>query len=345
MTFYTRNIETLDIEPSSFCNARCPQCLRESKDGDYSFFNQTNLTDTFFEVYFPKDVASKLKRISFSGNIGEPAMNKHLLNILRWFKNHNPNVKFEIYTNGSVQKPDWWRELGEVIGDNSKVIFAIDGLEDTNSIYRIGVKWDQLIANVKEYIKTGSTAVWQFIPFEHNEHQILAAEHLSQELNFKEFKLKISHRDLLNQTQNQKNKVYPAKNPLYRHEGQKLDFINLDRTEQYLNNLKIDCFAISNSNLYISADGLVFPCCHTASIPLLDEKFIPEPYHWIKNVKDNFDFEEISLYKNTLDQIINSKTFRKIKDSWGTTMNQGKNPICAAICGKCDNSNSLKDFL
>jgi len=345
MTFYNSDLKILDIEPSSFCNAKCPQCMRESQNGSYDFFNQVNLTDTFFEIFFPKQVVINLEIVSFSGNVGEPTMNKHLIDIIRWFRKQNPKIYVEVYTNGSVQKPKFWSELGEVIGHNGNVIFAIDGLEDTNHIYRIGVKWNLLMQNAKAYIESGAKATWQFIPFLHNEHQVELAKQLSAEMGFDKFKIKISHRDLLNQQQNEKTRVYPPKNPMYTHSGNKLDFTNLDVTENYLNSLDIKCYAIENSNLYISAEGLVFPCCHTASIILLDDNMVPEPYSWIRKTKSQFNLNEINLHNNTLEQILKSVTFNEIKESWNKDISVGKNAICAAICGKCKNNKSLIENL
>lgn len=345
MSFYPSTLQILDIEPSSFCNAKCPQCLRESRNGDYNFLNQTNIPKDFFEIYFPKDVVKNLKIATFSGNVGEPAMNKHLLDILHWFKSINPDIFLEIYTNGSVQQENWWKNLGNIIEKNGNVIFAIDGLEDTNHIYRVDVKWSRLIRNVKAYISTGATSTWQFIPFEHNEHQIDEARELSKQLGFTNFKIKISHRSLLNQPQNIKNAIKPATNPKYAHTGKQLNFIKIKETEEYLNSLEVKCYAQDLGNIYINSEGLVFPCCHTASIVLLPDNMLPKNYNWILECKKDFAFDEISLYKNSLDSILNSSTFKKIKDSWSKPLSQGKNPICAAICGKCNNEKSLIEGL
>lgn len=345
MTFYNSNIKILDIEPTSYCNAKCPQCMRETRNGDYSFFKQVHLSETFFEVYLPKTIAANLELATFSGNVGEPAMNKQLPAILKWFRQQNPNVFLEVFTNGGVQSTEWWHELGLIIGNNGNVIFALDGLEDTNHIYRIDVKWNKVIENARAFISSGARATWQFIPFEHNEHQIQLAEQMSIDMGFSEFKIKISHRELLNQPQNIKNKVNSPKNIQYKHQGAPLDFVRLDKTEEYLNSVNIKCYAIELGNLYISAEGKVFPCCHTASIPLLEDDMIPEPYSWIKNVKKDFDFDEISLYNNSLDEIINSNTFINMKGSWSKNMEQGRNPLCAAVCGKCDGSKSLIEGL
>lgn len=334
MNFYN-NIKFIDIEPTSYCNARCPHCMRESRDGDYSFFKQVHLTKDFFDIYFSKEIAANAEIVSFSGNIGEPAMNKDLPEIIRWFRTQNPNIFVEVYTNGSVQKPEWWYSLGQIIGNNGNVIFALDGLEDTNHIYRIGVKWDQLIANVKEFIKSGSPCTWQFIPFKHNQHQVELAEAYSKELGFTNFKIKISHRALINHPQNKLTQVEAATDPRFVHQGVGLDFSNMSKTENYLNSVDIKCYAIEQGNVYIAADGLVFPCCHTASTFLLDDSILPQGYDWIKEAKKHLNVDEISLYKNDLEKIINSSTFKNIKSSWKLKMSEGRNPICAAVCGKC----------
>jgi len=319
--------------------------MRESQNGDYSFFNQVHLKESFFDIFFPKEVAATLEIASFSGNIGEPAMNKDLLNILKWFRKQNPNIFLEVYTNGSVQQPQWWQELGNIIGTNGNVIFAIDGLKDTNHIYRVNVKWNKLMQNARAYISTGATSTWQFIPFKHNQHQAELAEQMSKDMGFSQFKIKISHRDLLNQPQNTNNAVEPSDDPRFAHQGQRLDFVRMDKTEEYLNSVNIKCYAIEERNLYISADGLVFPCCHTASIFLLSDDLLPEKYNWIKSVKNDFNKNEISLYRNKLEDILSSKTFNRIKESWALTMSQGRNPLCAAICGKCSENNSLIEGL
>jgi len=345
MSFYQSKIKFIDIEPTSFCNAKCPHCLRESRDGDYSFFKQVYLTEKFFENNFSKEIASSAEIVSFSGNIGEPAMNKDLPNIVKWFRKYNPNIFIEIYTNGSVQKPEWWYNLGKIIGKNGNVIFAIDGLEDTNHIYRIGVKWHKLIKNAKEFIKSKSPATWQFIPFKHNEHQVADAEQISKLMGFEHFKIKVSHRQLLSQPQNSLTQVLPATKTEFVHKGEPLDFNDMDKTENYLNSVNIKCYAVETGNIYVSADGLVYPCCHTASLFLLEDKLLPLEYDWIKQAKQKINKTEISLYNKTLEEIINSRTFNTIRNSWNLKMNQGKNPICAAICGKKPNSNSLIEGL
>ena len=335
MTFYNQPIRKIELEVSSFCNARCPQCVRESHNGDYSFFKQVNLSDAFFEVYFDKEAVKDLRQLALSGVVGEPAMNKHLLSIIRWFRKHNPHLYIEVFTNGGVQKPEWWNELGPLLGGGGNVVFAIDGLEDTNHIYRREVKWNQLMDNVKAYLQSGGNATWQFIPFKHNEHQVEQAQELSKQMGFTSFKIKKSHRDNFNQPQNEQHPVEPPTNPAYTHPGDKLNFDNMPAVEEYLDNTVVKCYAQEESSIYISAEGLVFPCCHTASMVFMPDDYLPKGYEWLRAAKQNLDTDDISLFKHPLKEIIKSKTFKGIKASWDLNMKQGKNPMCAAICGSC----------
>ena len=67
--------------------------------------------------------------------------------------------------------------------------FGIDGLEDTNHIYRRGVKWERLQNNFREYIKAGGNAGWQFIVFPWNVHQIEEARQRSLDEGFTAFSI------------------------------------------------------------------------------------------------------------------------------------------------------------
>ena len=75
----------------------------------------------------------------------------------------------------------FWKDLAKIKG--LKVTFNIDGLQDTNHLYRRNVKWDRLIANVEAFISAGGKADWRYLIFKHNEQQIDEAKTLSKNLN------------------------------------------------------------------------------------------------------------------------------------------------------------------
>ena len=97
-------------------------------------------------------------------------------------------------TNGSARTQDWWRDLAKTIGTDGYVIFSIDGLEDTNYLYRKNTVWEKIIDNAKAFIDAGGIAHWEYIVFEHNQHQIEEARRLSEQMGFQKFQVKTSSR-------------------------------------------------------------------------------------------------------------------------------------------------------
>jgi MoaA/NifB/PqqE/SkfB family radical SAM enzyme len=337
MTFYKDTVKKIEFEVSSFCNARCPLCVREMKGGDHSFFAQKNLDTIFLEICLGEEFAKNLEHIYIAGVTGDPAMNPHLPNVIRWFRNANPDVFIEISSNGGIQKETWWYELGELLGQNSKMTFAIDGMEDTNHIYRRNVKWAAVMRNAKFYIDSGAPATWQFIPFKHNQHQVEYAEALSKEMGFKEFKTKITYRNVMTP----QTEIEYADDPRYTHDFPILDFTNKAKIEKHFDELDISCAAINDSSCYISAEGLVYPCCHLASLMLLPDDFLPDEYDWIPKAKESFSRDDISLYKADIFSIFASKTYMMLKENWNKTIQAGRNPMCSLICGKSKTGSSI----
>ena len=111
------------------------------------------------------------------GNYGDPTAHPETLDILRYFRD-NGTKNVSISSNGASRSPEWWAELASIINgpggsrDNIKnyyggrVTFSIDGLADTNHLYRIGAKWDRIVENVTAFINavTFSTILSHFAP-------------------------------------------------------------------------------------------------------------------------------------------------------------------------------------
>ena len=78
------------------------------------------------------------------------------------------------------------------------VHFGIDGLEDTNHLYRVNVKWKKVMENVKAFVENGGNAIWDYIVFRHNEHQVEQAREFSNKIGFKKFLVKKTGRFAVN---------------------------------------------------------------------------------------------------------------------------------------------------
>jgi len=192
MPFKITEIDYLHLEISNNCNAICPACPRYFKNSPYvkPGLELTSWTIDDFKRYLPKEIFISVNRINFCGNHGDPLSCKDFIKIVEYLDEIGYVGRLEVHTNGGLKNESYWKQVGEVFSkhDNWKVIFSIDGLEDTNHLYRRNVKWDNVIRNIKAYNSiAGAVSTWEYLIFEHNEHQIEKAKELSIEMGFRYF--------------------------------------------------------------------------------------------------------------------------------------------------------------
>ena len=196
--FKTEDIDEIMIEITSNCNAMCLDCGR-NLDGvklnpNLTFGHAGNMKLEAFKKVFDPKVLPKLDKIHFDGNFGDSMIHPQSMEFIKHMAKHFPGIKMEINTNGGYHNPEWWSELGEVckvFRNNDQVKFGIDGIDnETHDKYRRNVKFDKIIENAKAFIDAGGQAVWKFLEFDHNHHQLEEAEKLSKELGFNKFRVK-----------------------------------------------------------------------------------------------------------------------------------------------------------
>ena len=158
MTF-VKNIRELHIEPTSVCQAECPMCPRTMLGYHNDNLLNSELTLDDFKRYIDPYLES-LDKILFCGVLGEPVAAHDLLAMIKHALDVNPEITIGINTNGGLRSTSWWQDLANMIKSNIKsyVVFSIDGLEDTNHIYRKRVSWQKLMENAKAYIDAGGNA-------------------------------------------------------------------------------------------------------------------------------------------------------------------------------------------
>jgi len=142
-----------------------------------------------FKTWFSPEFLKKIRVLLFCGVHGDPCIAQDTLEITEYVVKNSPNTHILFNTNGGMRNPEWWSKLGNILKtkEDHWVTFSIDGLEDTNHIYRRNVKWDKLMANVKAFIAAGGRAHWDYLIFKHNEHQIEEARQLAETLGFASF--------------------------------------------------------------------------------------------------------------------------------------------------------------
>jgi len=190
-------LNAVHLELSSRCNAACPGCpryLRNSPIVDPDL-QQTDISIETFKEWFSPTTLSKIKNWIICGTHGDPITCKDLVEILQYICEHSPG-QIQINTNGGLRGEKFFTDLGNILaaatakdGVQREVVFSLDGLEDTNHLYRRQVKWEKAFANLKAFASTGANTAWDFLRFAHNTHQIEEARSIATSLGV-DFRLK-----------------------------------------------------------------------------------------------------------------------------------------------------------
>lgn len=185
----------LHIELTNACNAACPMCARFHANSPLVRPDLVieQITIDKFKKYFPPEIINKLEIILFCGVHGDPGMAKDLYEICEYIAETNPNTAVRMNTNGGMRKPEFWSKMGALFAKQRQdhwkwiITWSIDGLEDTNHLYRRNVVWKNVIENAQAFIDAGGSANWDYLIFKHNEHQIDEATALSKSMGFRNF--------------------------------------------------------------------------------------------------------------------------------------------------------------
>ena len=186
-------IKELHIENTSLCNASCVMCARNvNGQGIAHTFHPGSLSFSDFQTKITVNI-THLEKVFFCGTLGDPCADNNLLDKIRWLKSIRPSCVVGINTNGSIQNAKWWTQLAQLLtGTYDYVVFSIDGLEDTNHVYRVNAKWHTIMKGVNTLRNNFTGKIgWRYLVFEHNYSQVAEANRLSTELGLNWFKLMI----------------------------------------------------------------------------------------------------------------------------------------------------------
>ena len=297
------DIKDIHLELTSKCNARCPMCSRTRLiQSGKEHLLRDEITIDQFKKWFSVDFVKQLKSLRMCGNLGDAVMAKDTTDVFQYLRENNPFIKLSLFTNGGARDDNWWKKLADC---KVKVIFAIDGLEDTNKLYRINTVWEKIMHNAKVFIEAGGKASWYMLVFKHNEHQIEECRALAASMGFENFEPKHSNR-----FESSTGLAVYDSDKVYTHKLVPTDYsISLKNKEKQLNTTtNIDCKSLNKKSIYVSANGVVTPCCWTE----LSKKVI-------QNHRSDYELKVgsyYSLHDYTLEEIFNNGTFNRIKESW-----------------------------
>lgn len=337
--FKFSDLKNIHLEITNRCQASCPMCSRNYHGGlENPLIKNKDWTINDFKKILTRDVLHQLEGFYFCGNFGDPIINNDLISMCQYSSVINPNLYIRIHTNGGARNKQWWENLAKALPPAHNVIFAIDGLEDTHSIYRIGTDFNKVLENAKAFINAGGTAEWAFIKFRHNEHQLEAAEALAKAHGFARFTYKDSSRFVATNKfevlDSQGNIDYYLEPPT----GSNITHITQDVLNKYkdiVDSSDIDCYVKKTKEIYIDAYKNIMPCCFLASIPY--NYF--EKSDIAKDIKIEIKDQYIELIRELGNTNALEKSIQDVIDSdawqlaWDKYWNERKLITCARTCG------------
>ena len=351
--YHYEDVRVVHLELTHRCNAACPMCARNIHGGavnpDMPLAELS--VDDVRSILLP-DFIARLKRIYACGNYGDPIVARDCLPVFRYLREHGPGLHLDLHTNGSARRPDWWRELAAIMRDGPHYLrFGIDGLEDTNHLYRRGTDWKTVMRSAETFIAAGGRAEWDFLVFRHNEHQVEAARKLAQDMGFAEFFVRKTGRFItageLETSDRFAVQSRKGEFEYWLEQPNNPDYLNpafgdlggvrerYGSYERYLDAVEIDCkVAGRKRKIYLSAQGYALPCCWLAAV--FSESRTPERLQFAELIEQHGGSDALDARKQGLRAVIEGALFQQaIPASWDQpAVKDGKLAICARTCGR-----------
>jgi MoaA/NifB/PqqE/SkfB family radical SAM enzyme len=343
-----KDIKKIHLEITQACQASCPMCDRNQNGGQINpHINLNELTLDDCKQIFHPDFIKQLNTMYMCGNLGDPIIAKDTLEVFKYFRENNPTMWLSMNTNAGARDEEWWAELARTFDRKGAVIFSIDGLEDTNHLYRQGVNWKNIERSVKSFINAGGRARWDFLIFDHNQHQVEEAKELSIKWGFEKFVSKKTGRFVTatfekkeeHQAINRKGKettlLQKPKDEFLNPELKKIDQLveKYGNIDSYHDQVQIKCKVKDEGNLFITAEGIALPCCWTAGR-------MYKWWHQNPKVEQIWKFIDAAGGKENLDArkglaaVFETGIFNLIEESWSKkSCQEGKLKVCSDKCG------------
>lgn len=325
----------VQFELSSICNLKCYGCVRvDSTTWDTSDAFKKNVTldlEVFKRIIDSEIVQQHVKKIEFCGVIDEPTSHPQFLDMLRYIAGR---FQINIHSNCSVRRPAYWHEMAEILKGTSHCLLAnIDGLEDTNHIYRRGANWNKIVENVKAFCDNDGEARWQMLVFPWNEHQVEDVKKFAKSIGCYEFKSR-HNRSYLPDFDDKGNPI-PEEPDLIDWEG----FVEENDQKSNQPDNEIQCKFQEDEMYFVSYDGKLWPCCFIAN-RMVDTS---DGYEVLEKMNERYSHYGENwncLYTRSFDDIVKNDFYTNdLVESFGNTSHgTGK---CDRII-KCTNSCTQK---
>lgn len=191
MTVDIKIDDWIQIETTTRCTLKCPACSRTKFAERFNRPVPTRDIDPdILWNFFNCDVGNKITGFLLCGDWGDSIYYPRLFELIDKFRH---NKIFHIVTNGSYQKPKFWKELLARLDHRDTLEFSIDGLEDTNHLYRRNSDWNSTMTALQIVAQSPVQLKWATNIFSFNYPHLDDIKKLAESFNA-EFICKLTSR-------------------------------------------------------------------------------------------------------------------------------------------------------
>ena len=231
----------IELELSSFCNLKCPLCVRQVIGAP-----NENIYRPLEEIISELDSYKNLKYITIAGSIAEPTVYPNLIELIIYLRKRN--IEISLYINGDTRTDSYYAKLGIVFREClGNIYFTICGsTQELHEKYRVGSNLERVLRRldiINKYSNNKGMLTW--IIFNYNEEDFHANYQKYKDKYRTEFFHSIpmaEHFKLDTQIRlpDKLHKIYME---------------NVDRSD-----FDVECPANKNNFIQITYDGKVNPC-------------------------------------------------------------------------------------
>jgi MoaA/NifB/PqqE/SkfB family radical SAM enzyme len=231
----------LHIELTNRCVLGCPACPRTQWEEILKRpVEKTDLDYHDLAKFLDCEQGKKINSFLLCGDYGDTIYYPHLFDFLQYFRD---NKSYHIHTNGSYRNKDFWLKLADTLTDQDTITFSIDGLEDTNHVYRINSNWNSIMLGLDIMSASKTKVIWKTIIFQHNYKQLAEIKKIALDKGCK-FTAEKAHR--FGNTDFEPPSEFVESNHVYQ------EIFNHDHS--------IEIHPSCTKEKTVSCDGYLYPC-------------------------------------------------------------------------------------
>jgi MoaA/NifB/PqqE/SkfB family radical SAM enzyme len=319
----------LQVDATSYCNAKCVSCVRNHRGGDpIPHLKFTHLDLDLWKRVMTEDTKTiKLIKINFNGVWGDAIMHPQITEICQSITDSHPETNIKIDTNGSIRNPAWWTEFAKVLANaySHKVEFAMDGLEDTHHLYRRNTSFKKICENIKAFTNAGGNADIVTTVFDHNIDQLDEISALAEKLGATRHFMRPSF-DRNEESIDVHDGSYQIKHIKTKNFGAKFVYFKEDTNRNIALKGKAamvtPCKWYQDKRVQIDPWGTVWPCCWTA-------KGAPQAKAITGHLLPGFDVNSNNLHGHKLLEILSNSWYSR---SLYSIIEKEHSQICNEFC-------------